>query len=252
MLEVTFSTANLAVIPLAFQELPVGESFGSPVPTADLPSRVLGAFSFGANTGTITGAALVIQEGPTNTGPWTDTVFGSEVSGSGGQFGFSYAPRDQWARAKVTVTGAGGGTTLAQATLLNGPAAWLAYRACLIGLYTAIDAKGLDTTFADVTAPAGDLGRQDDGIGWPQLDQNAQNRRVAIAAPITWRPADASEGETVAGWYLVADEPGQPLLAWEDFDEPIALPDENSSVTVVMRMRTPAEANWGRAVVIGP
>lgn len=107
--------------------------------------------------------------------------------------------------------------------------------ATFLGLYVARAASGLGTQLSDLTLPPGALAVAValDAYGTAYL--LADGSLVRDATVQEFRPADADNGFLAMGWYLsTADEDGQ-LLAYQDFPEPIPLPDENSALSLIFR-----------------
>jgi len=122
--------------------------------------------------------------------------------------------------------------------------------AVFVGLFTAIDDQSYNTVIGDVTEPTGDPGTRVAVTTWGVASIMADGRSVRNAPDVTFRPADDTEATVVLGWFLADALTAGNLLQFGFFDEPIPLPDETASVTVVARLTVDPLGRWDATATI--
>lgn len=117
-----------------------------------------------------------------------------------------------------------------------------------LGLFTAINDAGLATLFSDLTLPP--AGGLDPGFldpfGEPYV--MTDGRAVLDAPPVVFRPNDSTEAATVLGWWLANDPVTGDLQQFGYFDQPVALPDEFSALSVVFRVTVDPNGRWDATI----
>jgi len=116
--------------------------------------------------------------------------------------------------------------------------------AVFVGVFESIVNNGLATVIGDVTQPAGDPGDRSAVTTWAAANVMTDGRLVRDAPARVFRPADDTESTTVQGWYIASAATDGTLLGFGFFTTPIPLPDENSSVTVVVRVTVDPDGRW--------
>lgn len=122
--------------------------------------------------------------------------------------------------------------------------------ATFIGIATAIVNNGVNTVMSDVTPAPEGLAEAVALATYGAPYTLDDGRRVVDAALKQFRPAAPDEACVVVGWYLADTETDGNLLAFDVLPEPIPLPDENKSMSVVVRITVDPAGRWDASVVI--
>lgn len=117
-----------------------------------------------------------------------------------------------------------------------------------LGVFTAISQHGQDTVLADLTEGTGGLAarQQISGLGGPY--RMADGRWYLESEAQVFRVADDTEPQIVLGWFLVDDDAGGQLLAWEFLPQPVPLNDQFDNLTIVIRYTIDPDGRWNSAV----
>lgn len=207
---------------------------------------------YGSSAGAAPTQRVVVYGGPTDLGPWI-ILYDSGVSDHSESIEETdCVATGPWFKSLITIAGGGGNSTYI-APLLSGGGAptWDAANTSVYVFEDIVD-RGLDTTMADVTVPAGNVGVAGPILG-PLLTPSVlpSGSAVVDGTISTFRPNDASNAATLRGWYLATNEASPVLLVYGFFAVPVNLADETQCINLVCRPLTDAGANWIDVVVWG-
>jgi len=206
--------------------------------------------NLGALTGTEPFITVAIQQSLTGLSGWTTiaTAEENETPNTAVKVGFNKTL--PWLRSVITVSGSSAPTAVVSVTADFGTINPFTPNGMSLGLFTAVNDMGLDTTFADVTQPSGAPGAASNwGLGAP-LSVSPQGYFVMSGGRSTWRPTNSSEACVVAGWFLRGTATPGELIGFDFFPAPIALPDENAVVSVIPYVALPLSAVFAGGTII--
>jgi len=122
--------------------------------------------------------------------------------------------------------------------------------AVFVGVFSAIVDTGRNTLLADITRPDGTGFDLTAVTTWGAVHDLIDGRRATDAPAKVFAPTDDTEATTVLGWYTASAATAGNLLQFGYFDAPVALPDEFSQVTVIVRITVDPEGRWDATVSI--
>jgi len=121
--------------------------------------------------------------------------------------------------------------------------------ALFLGVATAIDDLGAETTMSDITEPTGAMATRVALTPWGSPYKLDDGRWVADAPLAAFSPADATEGTTLVGYFLNTAGAAGTLKGFDFFDAPINLIDEFSQVSIIFRLTIDPEGRWSQSIV---
>lgn len=121
--------------------------------------------------------------------------------------------------------------------------------ATFLGVYTAIDDQGQDTLLADVVQATGAMAVRQALTTWSTPSRMADGRWVCDSPAYEFRPASSAESQVLTGSFLATLATLGALKGYEDFPGPVALPDEDHSVSLVVRAAVDPTGRWGTQIV---
>jgi len=123
--------------------------------------------------------------------------------------------------------------------------------ALFVGVYQSIVDNGQATAMADVTEGTGDMAIRIDVTAWGAFIRMNNNKWYQQATPpAIFAPADETEAQTIAGWFLASAASAGTLKAWGAFPAPIEVIDSHSQITIIPRIVCDPAGVWSSEVVI--
>lgn len=122
-----------------------------------------------------------------------------------------------------------------------------------MGVYTGLADHGAATVLADVTQATGQMATRKAVTPWGVPYKEADGRWVVDAPALFFTPADSTEAQTLAGFFIASLITAGVLKCWAPFGVAIPMADENAQVTIVFRLtidplgRFSAEVVWNGA-----
>lgn len=121
--------------------------------------------------------------------------------------------------------------------------------ALFLGVYTAVNDMGGATALSDITQATGDMATRA-ALATFGDPHKLNDGRWAVDAPAQERrPGDSSENQVLQGFFLASLITGGVLKTWEDFPNPVALADEFSSVSIIVRITVDPDGRWAADVI---
>lgn len=123
--------------------------------------------------------------------------------------------------------------------------------AVFVGVFVSVTDLGIETEIGDLVVPTGAPGVRQPVTTWSDPSVKGDGRALVTGPVMEFRPASALQATTVAGWYVADALTAGNLLTFGMFpDGPVPLPDETSSVDVVLRLVVdPENGEWTSTIV---
>lgn len=124
--------------------------------------------------------------------------------------------------------------------------------ALFLAVYGSIDKLDKTARMSDVHQATGDAAIRVAITAWSDPILLVDGRWCVEGPLCEFRVADDTEEQTVAGWMYADDDAGGVLLGFEEFSNPINLPDEFRVISLVPRLCIDDQGNYSATVLISP
>lgn len=139
-------------------------------------------------------------------------------------------------------------TTDAILTAIIATAAEFDPAATFVGVFTAITDRGPETTILDLVVATGAMAVGQAVTAWSAVYHEPGGQSVCDGDRVTFGPADATEAQTILGWFLSTTNAGGTLKMYGYFAAPVNLPDNNAKLSVIPRLLIDPTGTWDATV----
>lgn len=183
-------------------------------------------------------------------GPYTTVHTFAALIGAGQEGQDTFTFTGPFLRMNASDTGGGGGNYDAFGALGPLVSGGGGFPALSVGLFTAVNDRGLDTSLADLSRPSGGLNTLRPVPAWSESAYLSTGLRTLSGPLLSWTPGADADAAVIAGWFLCLTDSPNTLMGWEWFPHPVICPLAASACKVQPLILADPFARWLAANVI--